>query len=95
MEIDGIRIKIVKASREDYVGDAAHRPTIMDMKTPTPLSSFLACRKARDGRQKRSRPDVAEVMKRPGAVIPGGIRHRKGAPLEVVWKMKLSHGKTR
>jgi len=105
-EIDGIRIKIVKASREDYVGDAAqfaHR--IMDMEDTDALVLLLGMQGkiVMVSRSRVPEIDVAEVMKRFGG---GGHPSAASAivkevPLEVVeeevqsvLKSAVRHGKS-
>ncbi len=89
MEVGGIRIKIAKASREDYLGDAAqfaHR--IMDMEDIDGLVLLLGMQGKIliIGRSRVPELDVAEVMKGFGG---GGHRSAASAtvveaPLEVV-----------
>ncbi|MCL4477435.1 MAG: CBS domain-containing protein [Nitrospirae bacterium] len=106
MEIDGIRIKIVKASREDYVGDAAHfAHRIMDMEDTDALILLLGMQGkiVMVSRSRVPELDVAEVMKRFGG---GGHSSAASAivkeiPLEVVedevkglLKSSIRHGKS-
>lgn len=106
MESNGIRIKIVKASREEYVGDAAHfAHRIMDMEDIDALVLLLGMQGkiVLVGRSRVPELDVAEVMKRFGG---GGHPSAASAivkeiPLEVVedeMKMLLTssirHGKS-
>jgi tRNA nucleotidyltransferase (CCA-adding enzyme) len=106
MEIDGIRIKIVKASREEYVGDAAHfAHRIMDMEDIDALVVLLGMQGkiVMVGRSRVPELDVAEVMKRFGG---GGHPSAASAvvkdiPLEVVedevkrlLKSSIRHGKS-
>lgn len=89
MEVDGIRIKIAKASREDYLGDAAHLAhRIMDMEDIDGLVVILGMQGkiVMVGRSRVPELDIAEVMKGFG----GGGHHNaasatlKEAPLEMV-----------
>lgn len=106
MEIDGIRIKIVKASREDYVGDAAHfAHRIMDMEDIDALVLLLGMQGkiVMVSRSRVPELDVAEVMKGFGG---GGHPSAASAivkeiPLEVVEdevkrviKSSIRHGKS-
>ncbi len=89
MEIDGIRTKIVKASREDYVGDAAHfAHRIMDMEDTDALVLLLGMQGkiVMVGRSRVPELDVAEVMKRFGGGGHAGAASAivKEIPLEVV-----------
>ncbi len=105
MEINGIRIKIAKASREDYVGDAAHfAHRIMDMEDTDALVLLLGMQGkiVMVGRSRVPELDVAEVLKRFGG---GGHPSAASAivkeiPLEVVedevkgvLKSSIRHGK--
>lgn len=106
IEANGIRIKIVKASREDYVGDAAHfAHRIMDMEDIDALVLLLGMQGkiVMVGRSRVPELDVAEVMKGFGG---GGHPSAASAivkevPLEVVedevrklLKSSIKHGKT-
>lgn len=106
MEVDGIRIKIAKASREDYLGDAAqfaHR--IMDMEDIDGLVVILGMQGKilMVGRSRVPELDIGEVMK----VFGGGGHHNaasatlKESPLEMVeeevrslLRSSIRHGKT-
>jgi tRNA nucleotidyltransferase (CCA-adding enzyme) len=66
MEINGTKVKTVKASREDYVGDAAHLAhRIMDMEDIDGLILLLSMQGKilMIGRSRVAELDVAEVMK--------------------------------
>lgn len=88
-EVDGLRIKIAKASRDDYVGDAAHfAHSIMDMEDIDALVLLLGMQGkiVMVSRSRVPELDVAEVMK-----AFGGGGHPSAAsaivkeiPLEVV-----------
>jgi tRNA nucleotidyltransferase (CCA-adding enzyme) len=106
MESNGIRIKIVKASREEYVGDAAHfAHRIMDMEDIDALVLLLGMQGkiVMVGRSRVPELDVAEVMKRfGGGGHPGAASAIvKEIPLEVVedemkmlLKSSIRHGKS-
>lgn len=89
VEQGGIRIKIAKASREDYLGDAAHLAhRIMDMEDIDGLVLLLSMqgKVLLVGRSRSPELDIAEVMK-----AFGGGGHPtaasatvKEAPLEVI-----------
>ncbi|HXX57960.1 MAG TPA: CBS domain-containing protein, partial [Thermodesulfovibrionales bacterium] len=69
IEVDGTKVKIVKASREDYVGDAAHLAhRIMDMEDIDGLILLLNMQGKilMVGRSRVAELDVAEVMKKFG-----------------------------
>lgn len=99
MEINGIKVKIVKASREDYVGDAAHfAHRIMDMEDIDGLIVLLNMQGKIliVGRSRMPEFDVAELMKHFGG---GGHPNAasatiREASLEVVedqiWKILQS-----
>jgi tRNA nucleotidyltransferase (CCA-adding enzyme) len=106
IELDGIRIKIAKAMREDYVGDAAHfAHRIMDMEDIDALVLLLGMQGkiVMVGRSRVPELDVAEVMKGFGG---GGHPTAASAivkevPLEVVedetvklLKSSIKSGKT-
>lgn len=106
IEIDGIRIRTVKATREDYVGDAAHfAHRIMDMEDIDGLVLLLGMQGkiVIVGRSRVPELDVAEVMKEFGG---GGHPSAASAivkevPLEVVEEAvkklltsSIKHGKT-
>lgn len=88
-EIDGIRIKIAKAAKEDYTGEAAHfAHRIMDMEDIDGLVVILGAlgKVVLVGRSRVPELDISEVMKEFG----GGGHHNaasaiiKEAPLELV-----------
>ena len=106
IELDGIRIKIVKATREDYAGDAAHfAHRIMDMEDIDALVLLLGMQGkiVMVGRSRVPELDVAEVTR-----VFGGGGHPsassaiiKEVPLEVVEEQVkvllhsyIKHGKT-
>ncbi len=106
MEVNGILIKIAKASREDYAGDAAHfAHRIMDMEDIDALVLLLGMQGkiVMVGRSRVPELDVAEVMKEFGG---GGHPSAASAivkelPLEVVEdevkrviKSSIRHGKS-
>jgi tRNA nucleotidyltransferase (CCA-adding enzyme) len=106
IEVDGIRIKIVKAAKDDYVGDAAHfAHRIMDMEDIDALVLLLGMQGkiVMVGRSRVPELDVAEVMKGFGG---GGHPSAassivKEVPLEVVeeevkrlLRSCIKHGKT-
>ncbi|MCL5022283.1 MAG: CBS domain-containing protein [Nitrospirae bacterium] len=105
IDMDGLRIKIVKASREDYVGDAAHLAhRIMDMEDIDGLVLLLGMQGkiVLVGRSRAPEFDVSEVMKDFGG---GGHPSAASAiarevPLEVaeervkgLLESSLKHGK--
>lgn len=106
LEVDGIRIKIAKASREDYLGDAAHLAhRIMEIEHIDGLVLLLGMQGKilMIGRSRAPELDVAEVLKGFG----GGGHHSAAsatvteAPLEVVeeevkklLKSSIRHGKS-
>lgn len=89
MEVNGIRIMIAKASREDYLGDAAHLAhRIMDMEDADGLVLILSMQGKilMVGRSRVPEFDVAEMMKKFGG---GGHPNAASAtfketPLEVL-----------
>jgi tRNA nucleotidyltransferase (CCA-adding enzyme) len=89
LEINGIRIRIVKASREEYPGDAAHfAHRIMDMEDIDGVVVILGMQGkiVLVGRSRAPELDIAEVMKKFGG---GGHPSAASAtvaesPLEVV-----------
>ncbi len=106
LEIDGIRIKIAKASREEYMGDAAHfAHRIMDMEDIDGVVVVLGMQGkiVMVGRSRAPELDIAEVMKSFGG---GGHPSAASAtvtesPLEVVEEelrkqlaASVRHGKT-
>jgi tRNA nucleotidyltransferase (CCA-adding enzyme) len=106
MEVDGIRIRTVKATREDYVGDAAHfAHRIMDMEDIDGLVLLLGMQGkiVMVGRSRVPELDVAEVMRGFGG---GGHPSAASAivkevPLEVVEEevkkllaSSIKHGRT-
>lgn len=105
-ELNGVRIKIVKASREDYIGDAAHLAhRIMDMEDIDGLVLILNTQGkiVLVGRSRVPEFDVSEVMK-----VFGGGGHPtaasatvKEASIEIVEeevkgliRASVKHGKT-
>lgn len=106
IEVDGIRIKTVKATREDYVGDAAHfAHRIMDMEDIDGLVLLLGMQGkiVMVGRSRVPELDVAEVMKGfGGGGHPGAASAIvKEVPLEVaedevkrLLMSSIKHGKT-
>lgn len=89
MDINGIRIKIVKAVREEYVGEAAHLAhRIMDMEDIDGLILLLAIEDKTlvIGRSRVSELDISELLRDLGG---GGHPSAasasvKGVPLEVL-----------
>jgi len=89
LEVDGIRILIAKASRENYVGDAAHLAhRIMDMEDADGLMLILSMQGKilMVGRSRVPEFDVADIMMKFGG---GGHPNAasatlKDTPLEVV-----------
>ncbi|MFN3396183.1 MAG: CBS domain-containing protein, partial [Thermodesulfovibrionales bacterium] len=89
MDINGIRVKIVKAVREEYAGDAAHiAHRIMDMEDIDGLILLLATegRNIIIGRSRAPELDISEVMRELGG---GGHPSAasasvKGLPLEIL-----------
>ncbi|MFN3480331.1 MAG: CBS domain-containing protein [Thermodesulfovibrionales bacterium] len=89
MDINGIRVKIVKAVREEYAGDAAHiAHRIMDMEDIDGLVLLLATegRNIVIGRSRVPELDISEVMRELGG---GGHPSAasasvKGVPLELL-----------
>jgi tRNA nucleotidyltransferase (CCA-adding enzyme) len=89
MEINGVRIKITKASREDYLGDAAHLAhRIMDLEDIDGLVLILSMQGKilMVGRSRVPELDVAELMKKfgGGGHPTAASATFKEAPLEMV-----------